>query len=111
MVDANMQTETAIPAADRTLPFTERMGVVTDLTVALDLATRSGQGHLMNKVLAILRREVLDVGSPVAGADVATVSNALADLEHEAARVSPLAKAFNRHAQVIIDALLRTPTR
>ena len=87
------------------------MGVVSELTGALDVATRSGQEHLMNKVLTILRREMLDAEAPVAGSDLASVLNAMADLEHEAARVSPLAKAFNRHARVVVDALLRSPAR
>ncbi len=106
-----MRIESAVPAAVRVLPFTERMGVVTELTVALDLATRSGQEHLMNKVLTILRSEVRDVQGPVAGSDQASVLTAMADLEHEAGRISPLANAFNRYAQVIIDALLRAPAR
>ena len=106
-----MRTESASPPAVRVLPFTERLGVVTELTVALDLATRSGQEHLMSKVLTILRREVLEVEGPIAGCDVASVSNAMADLEHEAGRIAPLPDAFNRHAQAVVDALLRAPTR
>ena len=64
-----MQTETV-----RVLPFVERMGVVTELMVALDLATRSGQEHLMNKVLTILRRELLDTRGPLAEPDLASLS-------------------------------------
>lgn len=95
-----MQTETV-----RVLPFVERMGVVTELMVALDLATRSGQEHLMNKVLTILRRELLDARGPLAEPDLASLSGAMSELEHEAGRVSPLPNAFNRHAQVVMDAL------
>jgi hypothetical protein len=97
----------ALPAVVRVLPFAERLGIVTELTVALNLATRSGQSHLMNKVLGILRREMLEVKGPLAGADLACLLNAMSELEHEVGRISPLPNAFNRHAQVVIDALLR----
>jgi hypothetical protein len=110
MVEANMRSASAVPAAVRVLPLTERMVVVTELTGALELATRSGQQHLMNKVVTILRREVEDAQGPAAGSDRASVWNAMADLEHEAGRISPLPNAFNRHAQVVIGALLRSPT-
>jgi hypothetical protein len=96
-----------LPAVVRVLPFAERLGIVTELTVALNLATRSGQSHLMNKVLGILRREMLEVKGPLAGADLACLLNAMSELEHEVGRISPLPNAFNRHAQVVIDALLR----
>jgi hypothetical protein len=99
--------ERAATAVARVLPFAERMGVVTELMVALDLATRSGQEHLMNKVLTILRGEMLDAKGPLPGADLASLLGAMSELEHEAGRVSPLPNAFNRHAQVVIDALLR----
>ena len=99
--------EPVFPAAVRVLPFAERLGIVTELTVALNLATRSGQTHLMNKVLALLRREMLEVKGPLAGADLACLLNAMSELEHEVGRISPLPNAFNRHAQVVIDALLR----
>jgi hypothetical protein len=100
--------EPVFPAAVRVLPFAERLGIVTELTVALDLATRSGQTDLMNKVLALLRREMLEVKGPLAGADLACLLDAMSELEHEVGRISPLPNAFNQHARVVIDALLRT---
>jgi len=99
--------EPVLPAVVRVLSFAERLGIVTELTVALNLATRSGQSHLMSKVLGILRREMLEVKGPLAGADLACLLNAMSELEHEVGRISPLPNAFNRHAQVVIDALLR----
>jgi hypothetical protein len=99
--------EPMFPAAVRVLPSAERLGIVTELTVALNLATLSGQAHLMNKVLGILRREMLEVKGPLAGADLACLLNAMSELEHEVGRLSPLPNAFNRHARVVIDALLR----
>jgi len=99
--------EPVLPAVVRVLSFADRLGIVTELTVAFNLATRSGQSHLMSKVLGILRREMLEVKGPLAGADLACLLNAMSELEHEVGRISPLPNAFNRHAQVVIDALLR----
>jgi hypothetical protein len=95
----------------RVLPLAERMGVVTELTEALSLATRPGQEHLMNKVVGILRGEILDVKAPVGEADLACLLDAMSELEHEAGRISPLPNAFDRQARVVVDALLRTSDR
>jgi hypothetical protein len=94
-------------AVIRLLPVAERLGVVSELTEALNLATRPGQEHLMHKVLSILRREILDLRAPLFGSELARLLDAMSELEHEAGRIAPLASDFNRHAQVIIDALLR----
>ena len=94
-------------AVVRLLPVAERLGVVSELTEALNLATRPGQEHLMNKVLSILRREILDLRAPLFGSELARLLDAMSELEHEAGRIAPLASDFNRHAQVILDALLR----
>jgi hypothetical protein len=94
--------------AGRVLPLAERLGLVSELTQALDLATRSGQEHLMHKVLAILRGELLEVRAPLGGTDLAYLLDAMSELEHEAGRIAPLPNAFNRQARVVIDALLRT---
>jgi hypothetical protein len=94
-------------AAVRLMPAAERLGVVSELTDALNLATRSGQEHLMNKVLAILRDEILELRAPLFGSELARLRDAMSDLEHEAGRIAPLPSDFSRHAQVIIEALLR----
>ncbi len=98
-------------AVGRVLPLAERLGLVSELTQALDLATRSGQEHLMNKALGILRGELLEVKDPLGGTDLACLLEAMSELEHEAGRISPLPNAFNRLAAVVIDALLRTSGR
>ncbi len=94
-------------ARPRVLPFVERLDVAAELMGSLELTTRSGQGHVMNKVLAILRHEVLDADGPLVAAEVACLLEAMSELEHEAGRVSPLPIAFNRHAHLVIEALLR----
>ncbi len=91
----------------RVLPAAERLGVVSELTDALDLATRPGQEHLMNKVLAILRREILDLRAPPCESELARLLDTMSELEHEACRIAPLPSDFNRHARVVIEALLR----
>lgn len=100
-----MKTQVALDV--RVLPVAERLGVVSELTDALNLATRPGQEHLMKKVLAILRREILDLSAPLCGAELTRLLDAMSELEHEAGRIAPLPSDFNRHAQVIIEALLR----
>jgi hypothetical protein len=60
----------------------------------------------MNKMLLILRREVLQLESPIAAADLASLSNAMTDLEHEAGRFAPTPSAFNRHVEAAIGALI-----
>jgi hypothetical protein len=94
-------------ATVRVLPVAERLGVVSELTDALNLATRPGQEHLMNKVLALLRREILELRGPLFESELARLLDAMSELEHEAGRIAPLPSEFIRHAQVIIEALLR----
>jgi hypothetical protein len=95
----------------RVLPLVERLGVVADLVGSLELATTSGQGHVMNKVLAILRHEVLNASGPFAAGEAAGLLDAMSDLEHEAGRVAPLPLTFNRQAHLVIDTLLRAPEK
>ena len=99
--------ERGSPAAIRLLSLAERLGVVTELTQALDTATRSGQEHLMHKALAILRREMLEVRAPLAEPDLTRLLSAMSELEHEAGRIAPLPNSFSRHAQEAIGALQR----
>lgn len=74
----------------------------------LDLVTLSGQQHIMNKMLLILRGEVLRLESPVSASDLATLSKVMVELEHEAGRFVPTPSVFNRHVEVAIGALGKT---
>ena len=85
-----------------------RLNVVEELMCALELVTRAGQQHVMNKILAILRREMLLVAAPFATADLASLLDAMAELEHEAGRLAPTAAAFNRHVRVVTGVLEQT---
>jgi hypothetical protein len=91
-----------------TMSLAARLSVVDELMGALELVTRAGQQHVMNKILAILRREMLLVAAPFGATDLASLLEAMAELEHEAGRIAPTAAAFNRHARVVTGVLEQT---
>ena len=91
-----------------TMPFEERLSILKELMRILDLATLAGREHLMKRMLVLLRSEVLGLESPVAEADVASLSSAMRELEHEACRFAPVPGLFNRHVEVAICALRRS---
>jgi hypothetical protein len=74
----------------------------------LDLVTLGGQEHIMNKMLLILRREVLGLESPLSASELAVLSIAMTELEHEAGRYVPTPSGFNRLVEIAIAALGRT---
>jgi hypothetical protein len=90
------------------MPFEERFGLLKELMRAVDLVTLAGREHVMNKMLTILRRETLHLESPIAASDLASLSNAMMELEHEVGRLAPMPSVFNRHVEIAIDALGRT---
>jgi hypothetical protein len=86
----------------------KRFGMLKELMRAVDLVTLAEREPVMSKMLVILRREALGLDSPIAAADLASLSNAMTELEHEAGRVAPLPSVFNRLVEVAIGALIRT---
>ncbi len=88
--------------------FEERFGALKELMLALDVVPLSGQEDVRNKMLLILRGEGLRLESPVAAADLLSLSNAMTELEHEAGRFAPTPGLFNRHVELAIGALRRT---
>src|SRR6185312_5309044 len=90
------------------MPLERRIGIMKDLMRGMALVTLVGQGHAMNKVLVLLRREALRLEPPVAADDLASFSNAMTELEHEVGRIAPSPSVFNQHIEVAIRALRRT---
>jgi hypothetical protein len=90
------------------MPLESRIRVLKDLMRGMDLATLVGRGLAMNKMLVLLRREALRLEPPVAAEDLASLSNAMTDLEHEVGRIAPSPSIFNQHVEVAIGALRRT---
>jgi hypothetical protein len=93
-----------------TVAFAERLTVVGELMGTLELVTRAGQQHVMGRILTILRGEILSLVFPLAEGDLASILEAMAELEHEAGRIAPTAAAFNRHARIITSVLGRPDT-
>jgi len=89
------------------IPSEERFGILKELMRALDLVTLAGREHVMNKMLLLLRGEILGLEPPVAAADVASLSDAMTELEHEACRRAPTPGVFNGHVEAAICALRR----
>jgi hypothetical protein len=86
----------------------KRFGMLKELMRAVDLVTLAEREPVMNKMLIILRREALGLDTPIAASDLASLSSAMTELEHEAGRVAPTPSVFNRHVAVAIGALRRT---
>ena len=93
-----------------TVAFAERLHIVDELMGNLELVTRAGQQHVMNRILSILRGEILSLGFPLATADLSSLLDAMTELEHEAGRIAPTAAAFNLHARVVAGVLGRSDT-
>ena len=88
--------------------FEERFGILRELMVALDIAPVSGRVDARNNILLVLRAESLRLESPIAAADLVSLSNAMTELEHEAGRCAPTPGLFNRTVGIAIRALRRT---
>ncbi len=87
------------------ISFPDRLRVIRELMDSLDVVTRSGQDHVMQKLLRILRGEMLREGLPLSTLQVGTAMDALTDLEHEAGRVTPMPSVFNDSARVVVEVL------
>jgi len=89
-------------------PLEKRLRIVADLVSGMDRVTLMGREHAMNHVLVLLRREALRLEPPVAAEDVASLSNAMTELEHEVGRIAPSPSTFNQHAQIAMVAIRGT---
>ena len=68
-------------------------------------ATRPGQAHLMQRILTILKLELLSPNLRLSDRQVSAVMLAVAELEHEAARTAPDPALFKSRAQALVDLL------
>ena len=92
------------------LSLPARLGVVRELMDSLDVVTRSGQDHVMHKLVRILRGEMLREGLSFSNLQLGAAMNALSELEHEAGRVTPMADVFNDNARVLVGLLTEAST-
>jgi hypothetical protein len=93
------------PARERPVPLSVRIGIARELLVVLTEATRSGQRHLMCRVLDILQVDILRPSVRLTHPQVAAVMAAVAELQHEAARAAPDIALFCARARIVIDIL------
>ena len=90
---------------DNPMTLSERIGIARELLVILTDATRSGQRHVMCRVLDILQGDILRPGVRLSHPQVVAVMAAVTDLQHEAARAAPDLPLFGARARLVIDIL------
>jgi len=93
------------PARERPMPLSGRMGIARELLVVLTEATRSGQRHLMCRVLDIVQGDILRPTVRLTKPQVVAVMAAVTELQHEAARPAPNIALFCARATLVIDIL------
>jgi len=91
--------------SDNPMPLSERIGIAQELLVILIHATRSGQRHVMCRVLDILQGDILRPSVRLSQPQVVAVMAAVTDLQHEAARAAPDLPLFCARARLVIDIL------
>jgi len=98
----------AAATPDNQVPSAERLVIAGEMLAALGEATGAGQVHLMRRVLDIIREELLWPGLRLTGPGLAAVMAAVADLDHEVARLSPDFEEFRSRASGVIALLSST---
>jgi hypothetical protein len=93
------------PVSDTPMPLSERVGVARELLGILMDATRSGQRHVMGRVLDILQGDILRPTVRLTPPQVAAVMAAVTELQHEAARAAPDLALFCARARLVTDIL------
>jgi hypothetical protein len=90
---------------DTSMPLSERAGITREVLTSLTEATRSGQRHLMCRVLDILQADIIRPTVRLTQPQVAVVMAAVTELQHEAARAGPDVALFCARARIVIDIL------
>jgi len=93
------------PLTDNPMPLAARVGVARELLLVLTDATRSGQRHVMCRVLDILQADILRPTVRLAQPQVVAVMAAVTELQHESARAAPDLALFCARARLVIDIL------
>jgi hypothetical protein len=92
-------------APHRQISSVERFEIAAELLEALDEATRAGQGHLMRRILDVIREEILWLGPWLTGPRRAMVTATMTDLDHEVARLLPDPQEFRSRTSDILKLL------
>jgi hypothetical protein len=87
------------------MPLSERVGIARELLVSLVDATRSGQHHVMSRVLDILQHDIIRPTVRLTQPQGVAVMEAVTELQHEAARAAPDIALFCVRARLVIDIL------
>jgi hypothetical protein len=96
------------PVRETPMPLSERIGIARELLVILTDATRSGQRHVMCRVLDILRGDILRPAVRLTQPQVVAAMATVTELQHEAARAAPDLALFCARARLVIDILSRS---
>lgn len=101
-VDSDDHVDSTFEAAVSGL---ERLNIIGELMDALALVTMGGRVHVMQKVLKILRAEVLLPTLPLTDAQFNLSKGALKVAERETGRIAPLPSVFAEHVRTVVDAV------
>ena len=82
-----------------------QVSVIGDMLATLDTLTTAGQHHVMGKVVAVVRDQVLRAGPLVSRPDRDVLAGLVEDLEHESDRLSPDPSVFRPRAARLIKLL------
>jgi hypothetical protein len=82
-----------------------RLNIIGELMDALALVTMGGRVHVMQKVLKILRAEILLPRLPLTDGQFKLVKDALNVADRETARIAPLPTVFADHVRTVVDAV------
>jgi hypothetical protein len=94
-----------LPARERPVPLLGRIRIARELLTVLADATRSGQRHVMCRVLDIVQGDIIRPTVRLTKSQVVAAMAAVTELQHEAARAAPDIALFCARATMVIDIL------
>jgi hypothetical protein len=106
MESANVDSEDDVDSTfEGAMSGLERLNIIGELMDALELVTMGGRVHVMQKVLTILRAEVLLPRLPLTDAQFNLVKDALNVAARETGRIAPLPSVFAEHIRTVVEAV------